>query len=1168
MSVSTNIVSGLASGFDWRSMVDQLMEIESRRVDLKEASKEEYADKLAEWQSLNTKLLSLKSAAEKLMDPEDFAAFSSSMSTDSTTIDGEDLLSVSTSTSAATGSYSIKVTNLAMAQKLSSNPFTSKTTALGSSYAGDIIVNGKVVTISATDTLADVASSINNVNTGTDPSGVSASIVSFGTNNYRLLLTSDTTGEDGISLLNGSSTNLVQQYGWKDKESAVVKNSITNGAQSDAFSTSSVAIQSLLGLTTGETSSGTLTIDSTAVTIDLSSQSLTDIKDAINTAMVGAGKEDQIVASVVSSTTDGVTTYRLQIEGTQSFVDENNILNTLGVLHNNSADIAAANIEVSGNSMTTDGENIGHDTKLVDIDGYISYTSGDEIVMSGTKTGGGTVSHTFSISETTTVQDLLDAIETQYATNSGDVIAYVNSDGKIQVEDVAAGGSLNVILADSITNGQLEFVDSDAAFSDASAAREREITAGEDATVEVDGLEVTKSSNTIDDVIAGVTLNLVKDDTDTTVTLNIERDIDTIKSNIQDLVDRYNGVLTFINSQFKYDADEQEAGGILFGDSTLRSVKEDLLSTLNDSVWGVDSDFASLGLVGIETVQDENGDWTLDLDESTLTSYLQSNFDDVMALFVGQGVTSTSTLTYIDHSRDSQAGEYTVHINRAATQGTTTGSVDLSSGGADETLTITQGSSSASITITSSMTISDIANAINTELDEEYAQTLVGDEQLQSGGSAITSETIWDDIDGTTLDDNDVISFSGTDRNGNSVSGSYTIEDASADTIQDFLSAIENEFSSNVTATIDTSGRLVITDKSVGTSQISLTITEPSGSSLDFGTIDVTDGAGDGSVTGRYAMTITASDDGSDHLVLTNDDYGSDTFTISQDVSDDNYDHILYTDTGNTTDSTSGTVDIVSSTTWDDVYGASVSDGDTITISGKARDGSTDISGTYTITDASSDTIAGLLTAIESAYSAQGTTVTASLRYGKIYVEDTTAGSSSISLTLTENNEGGGSLDMGTFDQTTERDLDLGLISETVAGYDVAGTIGGEDATGLGQTLTGDDDNTNTDGLSVKYSGTSDDTDVGTITLTVGVAELFERVMYNMIDSVDGYVAFKQDSIQDRIETLEDQIASMETRLEQKMQTMISRFIAMELALSEIQNQSSWLTSQIQSLQS
>ena len=68
------------------------------------------------------------------------------MSSDNENVSGSDLLSVSTSTDAARGSYTVTVTNLATAQKLSSNPFTSQSDELGSSYAGDIIVNGKVVT--------------------------------------------------------------------------------------------------------------------------------------------------------------------------------------------------------------------------------------------------------------------------------------------------------------------------------------------------------------------------------------------------------------------------------------------------------------------------------------------------------------------------------------------------------------------------------------------------------------------------------------------------------------------------------------------------------------------------------------------------------------------------------------------------------------------------------------------------------------------------------------------------------------------------------------------------------------------------------------------------------------------------------------------------------------
>ena len=113
MSLSTNLVSGLASGFDWRSMIDQLMEIEHKRVDLVEDRKGEYEDKLSEWQSFNTKLLSLKTAAVDLKDSEDFDVYNSDMTSDNSNIDASDLLSVSTSSFASKGSYSITVSSLA-----------------------------------------------------------------------------------------------------------------------------------------------------------------------------------------------------------------------------------------------------------------------------------------------------------------------------------------------------------------------------------------------------------------------------------------------------------------------------------------------------------------------------------------------------------------------------------------------------------------------------------------------------------------------------------------------------------------------------------------------------------------------------------------------------------------------------------------------------------------------------------------------------------------------------------------------------------------------------------------------------------------------------------------------------------------------------------------------
>ncbi len=881
MSLSTNLVSGLASGFDWRSMIDQLIAVEHRQVDLVENRKGEYEDKLSEWQSFNTKLLSLKTAAADLKDTEDFDVYTSNMISDSSSVDAEDLLLVSTSSLASKGSYSIVVSSLATAQKLSSRSFSSFSDALGASYVGDILINGVAVSISETDSLASIRDKINNANSGSNPTGVTASIVSYGANDYRLMLTSDNTGEDGIGLQNASTSGLVELFGWKDKSSSI-KNSITGGAQSDSFSNSTQDVKTLLGLST--TQSGTIQImDGNSayqnVSIDFSNDSLEDIKTAINgAAIVG------VSASVVTDTSGSITTYKLQIDGSQDFVDDQNILETLGVIQNG---VSAVQGSTSANSMTVNGEKITPESLITDIDGYNQFTAGDKIFLGATSrdhSNRDVSGDILTITENTTVQNLLDAIETAYEAGGDEISVYVTSAGKIEVADLEAEASgLVVDLQSTIgdSNSSLDW----GAFTVLDEIRKRELVAGADASIIVDGVTTTSVDNTVENVISGVTLNLLKMDADTTITLNIDRDVDAIMEKISTFVDAYNEITAYVQQQQSYDEDEEETGGILFGDGTLTSVKSDLTSTLIQTVWGVSSEYSMMGLVGINV--DNEGQ--LSIDTEKLQGYLKTNFNDVRNLFSGNGTTNAGTLEYVSYSRDTEAGEYTVNITTAATQSTSTS--NNGTVGENETLTITDGDKVAEIALTTDMTLSGIKNAINSEMSKVYTETLIGDAQLYEGSggtTALSSTTNWDQVyidcsNSANLADNDVISFSGTTRSGGDVDGLYTISDASTDTVQGLLSAIESAYGNGITADINSSGQIVLTEKSSGHSQISITFDYSQAHNLSFGSsVSTTNSGGQ---EGRYAMDITATDDGSGHLVLTHDNYGSDySFTISEDA--------------------------------------------------------------------------------------------------------------------------------------------------------------------------------------------------------------------------------------------------------------------------------------------
>jgi len=1163
---STNLISGLASGFDWRSMIDQLIAIDNERVQLVDSKKSEYESKLSEWQSFNTKLLALKTAAENLSDPDDFMSFSTHMTTDSTTVKASDLISVTTSSSAAVGAYSIVIEEKAAAQRLSSNSFTSLSDALGTACAGDIIINGVTITIDAGDSLTDIRDSINNANSGSTPSGVTAGIVSYGENDYRLSLTNDATGADGISLLNGGAGDILNALGFIDT-SRVAKNHLTGGDRSDGFTSSVVAVQTLLGLNDAGTSSenGIVINGAGVAAIDLATDTLTTIAQKF----VDAG----INASVVSETVDNEVTYRLFIEGgANTYTDEQNILETLGIIRGGLSDLMGVEGDIENTSA---GAAITEDTLINAIDGYTGFAAGDYLYLNGTRTDGTTTGlpdTSLVLSDTTTVQDLLDTIESLF----GDVTASVTGDGKLRIADNGSGEStlavqVSVKNAGGSDETTLSF-ESDGDMGTAVSLRAREVVAGSDASISIDGVEITSSDNSITDAISGVTIDLLKADADTTVSLDVTRNLSAVKSKINSLVTSYNSVMSYIQAQQSYDTEEKTTGGILFGDGTLSSVKSDLTTTLLETVWGVSSEFSILGLAGINV--DEDG--MLSVDSDTLTEYLETNFNDITLLFTANGTATGSDLEYISSGAESTAGDYTIHIDQAASQATRTGSVDLSGGLSENiTLSITESGHTAQVALTAGMSLDEIIEAINTETDRNVTETLVGAVRLYEGtgqSSAMTAQTTWDEVyvggNSANLQDGDVIAFSGTNRSGQSISGTYALDDASSDTVQGLLSAIESSFSGAVSASIDASGRIVITDTSEGASQLSLSFDYSGAHQLTFGSVDATPDAGDGSREGRWAVPVTASNDGSGHLVLTHDYYGSNLgFTLSQTGATD-YREIALSNTALTTAASSGQILADGSTTWDGIFGSDTGETDTITIAGTTHDGTDVGPQSYSIYGAGSyKDVDSLLTAIEAAFTAAGGSVDTRIEDGKIVVEDMETGEGSLLLTLTCNNEGAASdLDLGLFDEESmaTHDLTLGLTGGAVYGLDVVGAINGDPASGSGQILTAESGAT--EGISVKYGGTAAGIDAGTVRLTTGVAELFDRVLQTITDPIDGYVAFKKESLSTSIESFEEQIDRMTELLNRKMETMISRFVAMELAISEIQSQSSWLSSQISTL--
>ncbi|NDY42569.1 flagellar filament capping protein FliD [Dissulfurirhabdus thermomarina] len=165
-----------------------------------------------------------------------------------------------------------------------------------------------------------------------------------------------------------------------------------------------------------------------------------------------------------------------------------------------------------------------------------------------------------------------------------------------------------------------------------------------DALVTIDGITYQRGTNTISDVIAGVTLTLQGEGTST---VRVTADTDTVKSKIMGLVDAYNDVVQEISANSGYDFDTG-IGGSLNGVGVFRDVVSDINQTLVSPIEGLGGAYDSFGAIGLTF----NRNGTVTVDEATLDAALASNLDDVKKLFVGEGDVDGLAVALNDRLRD------------------------------------------------------------------------------------------------------------------------------------------------------------------------------------------------------------------------------------------------------------------------------------------------------------------------------------------------------------------------------------------------------------------------------------------------------------------------------------------------------------------------------------
>ena len=164
---------------------------------------------------------------------------------------------------------------------------------------------------------------------------------------------------------------------------------------------------------------------------------------------------------------------------------------------------------------------------------------------------------------------------------------------------------------------------------------------------------IERDSNSVDDVIEGVTLNLYETG-ETQIT--VSDDHEAIKEQVQEFVDSVNNVLAMMQGVSRIEEDEEAedddmAGpqtSLLTGNYGVRMVQDRIRDVLASAGVGFDRDddpFPNLGTIGISTVTDEEEEdyGLLRLDESRLDEVLDEDPQAVAEIFSADNEPSTDT---------------------------------------------------------------------------------------------------------------------------------------------------------------------------------------------------------------------------------------------------------------------------------------------------------------------------------------------------------------------------------------------------------------------------------------------------------------------------------------------------------------------------------------------
>lgn len=450
--------------------------------------------------------------------------------------------------------------------------------------------------------------------------------------------------------------------------SSLLSSAYTSSTASATSSTSSTSSGSSTSSTSSSSSSDSSDIDwdaliEAAVQAKLSRADSIDLKVTSNEAKIAAYQSLQSLLSDIGTAAQALRAPSgVSARDDDAFLDRSAYLTAVGDVD------ASASLSVSVESGTEEGT---YDLKILQlakahkVAGSAQSSSTTALGLSGTFTLGVDDGEALSVTidEDMTLAEIAEAVNADSDTSGvRATVLKVSSDSyRLVLSSVDTGKTIAATDEEGGVLASLGVIDDEGAFAD-------ELQEAQDAIVSLDGVQVSRDSNDIDDLIEGMTFRLYQTTPDdTSISVEVGADVSGVKTAIQSLVDAYNAFRDFaVSQQTLTSSGTASSDSVLFGDGTLRSANSSIYDALNKRIGS-----EAMALLGLSF--DENN--KLVLDETTLDDALLDDLDAVQSLLSFQMEASSSEVMLLSRGKEAPA-DFTLALTTAADGTLTSASVN------------------------------------------------------------------------------------------------------------------------------------------------------------------------------------------------------------------------------------------------------------------------------------------------------------------------------------------------------------------------------------------------------------------------------------------------------------------------------------------------------------